>query len=210
MQLSMANETRKKSVWGYLILPVFKTLPQQKASCLQFLLLSFLKPCSDEIISGTNSSGFQAVNGAAWGRIFGKQDCNRGRQFTQGSADSCQAKLIFPKQLSLSQQQSTATQKRCPTDFFKWSADYWEQVNLIPLLLSLGGLWSPYLESCRWSFLEISFEKSWSSAQQDYWNQQIHSSDDFPQKDDKEIALHLQIRPPVRGLGELAQSSQAG
>jgi hypothetical protein len=43
--------------------------------------------CSDEIISGTNSSGFQAVNGAAWGRIFGKQDCNS-TAFTQDSADS--------------------------------------------------------------------------------------------------------------------------
>lgn len=74
----------------------FKTLPRQKASCLQFLLPRSLKPCSDEIISGTNSSGFQAVNGAAWGRIFSKQDCNRAGSLPRAVLTHARQNSYFP------------------------------------------------------------------------------------------------------------------
>lgn len=91
---------------------------------------------------------------------------------TQGSADSCQAKLTFPKQLRLSQPQSTATEERKGAPliffFFKSSADYWGQVNLIPLMLVTRWTLEPLLRKLGWSPSEILSESSRGSGQQDY------------------------------------------
>jgi hypothetical protein len=52
-------------------------------------------------------------------------------------------------------------EKRHPTDCFKSWADYWEQINLIPLLQVTQLPLQPYWESSRGQFLKFHLSTAW-------------------------------------------------
>lgn len=88
--------------------------------------------------------------------------------------------------------------KRHPTDCFKSRADYWEQVNLIPLLLvTQHSPWNPYCErKPLWLVSEISSEHSLGLGTTRL--PQVGGSQlwRFPQEGGKEVTLHLQTETP--------------
>lgn len=102
------------------------------------------------------------VNGAAWGRIFGKQDCNRAGSLPRAVLTHARQCIVFPKQLSLSQPQSTAAnhnqlqpRRGAPLIFLKSSADYREKNISHSPIDDQSGWWSPYWKSSSGNFLKF-------------------------------------------------------
>lgn len=134
------------------------------------------------------------VNGAAWGRIFGKQDCNRASSLPRAVLTHAGQNSYFPNNSAGADcNQLQPWEEKAPHRSLKIECWLLGQVNLIPLLLVTRQPLEPLPGKLQWSLSEISSENSLGLrtrllevAGSQLWR--------FPQEADREIILHLQIR----------------
>lgn len=157
---------KRKESRGYLILPISKYGPGQTASCLSSCRCWGLwKPRWMRSL-GTNSSGLQAVNGAAWGHIFGKARLQQSRQFAH------RAVLTHARQDSISQTTQpeptaisfTNPERRgAPLILLNMKLVIRRPVDLFPGCWSSGKLLASHL-------LKFHLRASGALDSKDYWN----------------------------------------